>query len=611
MRRARQDNRPRRRPLSSVYTLLLTVLIAGAVAAGLLLAALAGWHFLGKSASPPSVTDLELVSPDAQLFAHARLADLLATRPGRELLDQFRKNAGPPDPLTALHDEIGLDLADIDRVSVVSMDVSNPSAVYFIIATARPVDPRKLPTPMNGQPRERQFGGRAYRVVTRGDERTGDGWCWVSDQVLLTGPRAGLEHALRMLHGQRTWGAQKAAIQRAGERHHLVLGVVLPPVVVQYAAGQAGRSEAPTGLRSLAECASFTLVADVADTLRLEGVAQMTGGRQALDARKLIERLGAAGGSLLPDFKNWLVRRLQPTVTERTRDQVQAALGGVRAVFAGATLTVRADCHLDAVSALASQCPPLTGLQALLSDGRRQLDRMEDFNLGAGVNPDHGAADGAGRPSAASSRARLQARHRKNLRDLAFAMRTYMVRYNGEFPPAMSCDRVGRPLYSWRVELLPYLGQQALFDRFHKDEPWDGPNNIRLLSQMPDVFATPGRGTGQTKTCYQVFVGTDTPWPAEGRTAPHLINMRAGAGHTILIAEAAQAVEWTRPQEIRLGAGIDPRTLLGKQLDPDAFYVATADTWVRRVPLSVSDATLRSVMNPADARPPGTDWPPR
>ena len=42
---------------------------------------------------------------------------------------------------------------------------------------------------------------------------------------------------------------------------------------------------------------------------------------------------------------------------------------------------------------------------------------------------------------------------------------------------------------TWRVAILPDLGQKALYDKFHLDEPWDSEHNLTLLDQMPDVYA--------------------------------------------------------------------------------------------------------------------------
>src|SRR5439155_535672 len=42
----------------------------------------------------------------------------------------------------------------------------------------------------------------------------------------------------------------------------------------------------------------------------------------------------------------------------------------------------------------------------------------------------------------------------------------------GHLPPAVVKDNQGQPLYSWRVLLLPFLEQDALYKEFHLDEPW-------------------------------------------------------------------------------------------------------------------------------------------
>lgn len=41
---------------------------------------------------------------------------------------------------------------------------------------------------------------------------------------------------------------------------------------------------------------------------------------------------------------------------------------------------------------------------------------------------------------------------------------------------------------SWRVHLLPYLGETELYRRFQLNEPWDSPGNLPLVQNMPDVY---------------------------------------------------------------------------------------------------------------------------
>ena len=74
-----------------------------------------------------------------------------------------------------------------------------------------------------------------------------------------------------------------------------------------------------------------------------------------------------------------------------------------------------------------------------------------------------------------------------NLKLLAIALHNYHDTY-GAFPPAYVADASGKPMHSWRVLILPHMEQLALYERYNFNEPWDGPNNILLANEMPDIF---------------------------------------------------------------------------------------------------------------------------
>ena len=81
--------------------------------------------------------------------------------------------------------------------------------------------------------------------------------------------------------------------------------------------------------------------------------------------------------------------------------------------------------------------------------------------------------------------------------------------------------------YSWRVAILPYLEQNALYKQYDFDEPWDGPNNRKLLDKMPAVYSYPGLDgspASRTNTAYFVFTGEAAALgvPAQGRRPPNL-----------------------------------------------------------------------------------------
>jgi hypothetical protein len=194
-----------------------------------------------------------------------------------------------------------------------------------------------------------------------------------------------------------------------------------------------------------------------------------------------------------------------------------------------------------------------------------------------------------------------------NLKQLILALHNYHDQH-GHFPPPVIYSKDGkRPLYSWRVELLPYVEQQQLSNEFHKDEPWDSPHNKQLLSRMPKVFALPGRERpGLTTTCYQLITGPRTPFPTD-KTAPRLTSFTDGTSNTLLVVEGAREVNWSQPEDLKLPATGSVKQLLGGHFG-DSFQAALADGSVYNVKKTVSDQTLRSAIDPKDGKRLGPDW---
>jgi hypothetical protein len=207
-----------------------------------------------------------------------------------------------------------------------------------------------------------------------------------------------------------------------------------------------------------------------------------------------------------------------------------------------------------------------------------------------------------------------KAMSRNNLMQLGLAFHNYNDTYTN-LPQAATYSRQGKPLLSWRVEILPFIEQKPLYDQFKRDEPWDSPHNIKLLPKMPKVYASP-RGANPAEsnaTFYQVFVGPEAPFdpPDTPSTRLRSINIPRsfpdGLSQTILIAEAGEAVPWTKPADM-LYRSNGPLPKLGG-LFRDGFHVVMADGsphWVdtRRV----SETTLRAAITPAGGEIMGPDW---
>ncbi len=205
----------------------------------------------------------------------------------------------------------------------------------------------------------------------------------------------------------------------------------------------------------------------------------------------------------------------------------------------------------------------------------------------------------AAQAAAASRRSVRQAQRVQSLRPLALAMMVYH-QSRGEFPPATIRDGQGRPLLSWRVALLPHLGEQALYDSFRLNEPWDSPHNLAALQRMPAVFDSPDR-PHDGKTSIMLIVGDETAY-AGGRR-PRLAEITDGLSKTIMFVEAGpdKAVPWTKPEDLPF-LPADPAAALG-QLPDASFLAAFFDTSISPVPASLDVETLRRLIRPRDGQP--------
>lgn len=164
----------------------------------------------------------------------------------------------------------------------------------------------------------------------------------------------------------------------------------------------------------------------------------------------------------------------------------------------------------------------------------------------------------------------------------------------------------GRPLLSWRVRILPALGHDALYQKFHLDEPWDIPHNLVLAAQMPHEFEMLG-DINSDKTPYVVPVGEGTifeemlpgkqkPGQRNLTTSTDAVSRADGVGNTIMLVETTpdRAVIWTKPEDLEYrrddpGAGLNHRAR--------DILVGYADGTVRHLSENVQPDTLRKLFS--------------
>ncbi len=187
-----------------------------------------------------------------------------------------------------------------------------------------------------------------------------------------------------------------------------------------------------------------------------------------------------------------------------------------------------------------------------------------------------------GHPS--SEMARMQSQY--NIKQIGLALLNYRDMY-GEFPPAYVTDSQGKPLYSWRVLILPFIEAGDLYDQFDLDSAWDSPTNKPLISQMPEALTSPFffKTRSQGKTPYLAVVdsqkGRTVLRPGPGRKFNFQMNTDAIDQSVMVIDDPGRMVIWSKPDDI------DPLELLTMdpidQNDWHGIHVLLGDGSVRHV----------------------------
>jgi beta-lactamase regulating signal transducer with metallopeptidase domain len=202
-------------------------------------------------------------------------------------------------------------------------------------------------------------------------------------------------------------------------------------------------------------------------------------------------------------------------------------------------------------------------------------------------------------PAVANARkAARRAQDMNNMRNITLALHNYHD-VHGHFPPAVIKSKDGKPLYSWRVEILPYLSMPNQWNQLRQDEPWDSAHNKPLLEKIPSVFHSPIDPADTNNSSYFVFTGSKALFGSpEGTKMAEILD---GTSNTIAIVEAKRDIHWAKPEDIPFDPE-KPVPEVGGRYE-EGFLAGLGDGSVRLFPRTIDPQTLKLLIMKDDGSP--------
>lgn len=137
-----------------------------------------------------------------------------------------------------------------------------------------------------------------------------------------------------------------------------------------------------------------------------------------------------------------------------------------------------------------------------------------------------------------------------NLTKISRAIQQYEAD-RGHLPPAYTVDTDGRKLHSWRVLILPYLGEERLYQSIDLQKPWDDPVNQQARQTAPAIYQCGYNQLEPAFTSYLANVASDKFFVPAGQTKSRSNLATRDEQEMIMVFEvnSEMAVEWMSPRD--------------------------------------------------------------
>lgn len=523
--------------------------------------------------APPA--DIALVPADAVGFVHIRLADLWKN----EVMDGFRKTwekAGPK-ALATLDKQFVPAPSTISRGTAFVMldDKKKPQAVG-VLAFSAPFDPMTVvKTYLPNHTTEKVGNKTVYRSPDVDAELY-----FPDNKHIVIGVDGSLNHYLAKAPAKE--GPLAPALKLAGGGTKVMVAsadisaLPIPPDAL---------NELPAEARAILAAKQLTIAVDLGNDARLDVRAIYADVAAAEAAEKAVKALAELGRKELAKMKKELEDKLyDPNIkTPRPGTELPEAIGMVFALGAVNRLdeTLADPKFITRDKAELALAVPMPKELLAVSGGV--------VALGAAA-----LVPAVGKVREAAGRAQSQ----NNLKQIGIAIHSYHDA-NGVMPQDI-VDKNGKPLLSWRVQILPYLEQDNLYKQFKLDEPWDSENNKPLSSTMVKVFLSPDAKLPAKPewglTSYRGIAGPGAAF--EPGKKIRLTDYTDGTSNTVMVIETDELVPWAKPSDFPFDEKKPLPKIVATGGKP-VFQALLGDGSVRAIKTTTPEKTLKAAFTRA------------
>jgi hypothetical protein len=526
-----------------------------------------------EAAKPGEKLDVSYVVPDA-VFGAVAFPRRVLTAPEMAMM--------PIEVLSAAGmKEAGIDPVDIEEIILVAEapQQSAPPSVGVVARLAKPYALESILPKLQRMTEEAQIEGKTYR---RAAMPFGPSMYMPDDRTLILATEPMLQKMVAN-HAKPVEGRVSRLFERVGKSSDFLAALMVEPLRPLVNAQLAQAPVPPP----------FADVKKVPDMVDMVGVKAnlvgQTGGLLSITAKD-----EATAIELEKMIGQWLDMGRQMMHSQMAQEMARQSASGDPVEQAGAKYAQRISGHM------------LDMLRPKRQGNRLILGSEKSTNSPQAQVATVGILIALLLPAVQAAReAARRAQSISNMKQLGLCMFNYQDAHK-TFPARAILDKDGKPLLSWRVAILPYLDQGDLYGQFKLDEPWDSPNNKKLIERMPPYFRNPSSGAPPNTTTYLAPVGPGTVFEGDkGRT---FRDIRDGTSNTVMLVEANddQAVIWTRPDDWQY----DPEKPLAGlgSAHPRLFSALFCDGSVRGIAADIQPVVWKALLTIAGGEvvPPGS-----